>query len=236
MKIAIIGFGKMGKMVKNVAEDLGHQIVATMTRDIHLDSLKKADVCIEFTHPDSVLANIEKLAKLKKPIVVGTTGWYHQIKEVEKIVNKNKIGLIYSPNFSIGVHIFHNIVAQAAQMIHHFDYDVGGIEMHHNQKADSPSGTAKTLAQTILDHFPSKKKMVTNCEGKRNPTDMHMTSLRCGSVPGTHSIYFDSTADTITLTHTARNREGFSRGAVHAAEWILNKKGIFTLNDMMGDL
>jgi 4-hydroxy-tetrahydrodipicolinate reductase len=234
MKIAIIGFGKMGKMVKSVAEQMDHQVIATVSREIKPELVRGADVCIEFSHPDAVLKNIEILADLKKPIVVGTTGWYDKLDEVKEIVGKNQIGLIYSPNFSIGVHLFHKMVAHAAQIMQQFDlYDVGGIEMHHNQKADSPSGTALTLAQTILDHFPRKTKIVTELSDKPKKEELHFASLRCGSIPGTHTVHFDSPVDSISLTHTARNREGFSRGAIMAGEWIINKQGLYTLNDMI---
>jgi 4-hydroxy-tetrahydrodipicolinate reductase len=226
-KIALIGYGKMGRMVEDVAIQKGHTIFSK--QDIHL-----ADVCIDFSHPSVVLENIQMVAKAGKNLVVGTTGWYDHINQVQTLVEKTKIGFLYAPNFSIGVHLFLKMVSYAASLINQFDeYDVGVIESHHNKKADSPSGTANAICNVLLQNIDRKKTIVSDGE-QISPSTLQVSSLRCGSIPGTHSVLFDSQADTITLTHQARNREGFARGAVSAAEWLQGKKGFFTLEEMIG--
>ncbi|MBA3815377.1 MAG: 4-hydroxy-tetrahydrodipicolinate reductase [Parachlamydiaceae bacterium] len=239
MKIALIGYGKMGKMVEMAAKSKGYSITAII--DPHLenniitkDSVNTADVCIDFTNPSSALDNIKALASLGKNIVMGTTGWYNDIDGVKRIVEQANIGFLYSPNFSIGVALFLEIVSQAAALISPFDaYDVGGYEIHHSQKADFPSGTAKAISQRLLSNIPRKKEVIYQINHKILPDQIHFTCLRNGSTPGTHSVSFDSPADTITLTHTARSREGFALGAIQAAEWLNGKKGFFTLDDML---
>lgn len=240
MKIALIGYGKMGKLIGEIALQNEHQIVAKI--DPHLPShritkeaVADADICIDFSHPNAVLENIKTLGELNKNIIVGTTGWYDQIDTVRRYVELYKIGLLYSPNFSIGVNLFLRIVKEAAALIDHFDeYDVGGYEVHHNQKADSPSGTAKAIVSQLLDQVRRKKTAVyEKVDRPPTPDELHFASLRSGSNPGFHSVIFDSAADTLTLSHQARNREGFARGAVAAAEWLQNKKGLFTMQDIL---
>jgi 4-hydroxy-tetrahydrodipicolinate reductase len=240
MKIALIGYGKMGKMVELAAGSKGHDIVAKIDphqqmQSITQESINNADVCIDFTHPVSVLKNIKEIASLGKNIVMGTTGWYHHMDEVKKIIRETDIGFLYSPNFSLGVALFLEIVEQAASLISPFDtYDVGGYEVHHQQKVDSPSGTAKAIAERLLANISRKKEVVYGAiKEKISPEHIHFSSLRMGSIPGTHTVTFDSPVDTITLTHTARNREGFAIGAISAAEWLHGKKGFFNLNDML---
>lgn len=240
MQLALIGYGKMGHMVEAIALSRAHVIAAKIDpgcsqKMITQESLNGIDVCIDFSHPDQVLDNIRNMAKLGLNMVVGTTGWYDRLDEVEKIVSRANVGLLYSPNFSIGVNLFFQIVSAAADLINGFaDYDVGMIESHHNQKADSPSGTAQMIARQLLQRISRKKQIIHNLESGAVPPDaIHVASLRCGAIPGTHSVVFDSRADTITLTHEARNREGFALGAVLAAEWLTGKKGIYTLNDML---
>lgn len=240
MKIALIGYGKMGKMIELAAISKGHTIIAKINSHREMQTLTKdlidhADVCIDFTHPNYAIENIKSIAKFGKNIVMGTTGWYHHIDMVEDIVKDAKIGFLYSPNFSLGVALFLEIVSRAASLVSPFKaYDVGGYEIHHNQKADSPSGTAKAIVERLLSEFADKKEAIFElAEGKISTEQLHFSSLRLGSIPGTHSITFDSPVDTITLTHTARNREGFAVGAVNAAEWLQGRKGFFTLNDML---
>ena len=225
MKIALIGYGKMGKMIEEAALQKGHSISAKFSPRKQLlteNSLSHADVCIDFSHPDCIFENIKMMASMGKSIVVGTTGWDHHLDEVRELVEKNNIGLIYSANFSIGVTLFFEIVSHAASLIGEFDgYDVGISEEHHRHKADSPSGTALVLS-----------RLIHKIQEKRPP----ISSLRCGSIPGMHSVCFDSAHDTITLMHQARNRQGFAQGAVSAAEWLLGKRGFFTLEQMVRDL
>jgi len=197
-------------------------------------------VAIEFTQPDTAVANILALAERKIPIAVGTTAWQTRLDEVSKAIEKADVSLIWASNFSIGVNMFYRIAWYAAELANNFsEYDVGGFEAHHNKKMDSPSGTAKTLAEGVLSKIERKKKIVWETLNRKPQADeLHFPSLRMGSVPGTHSLFFDSQADTIEITHTARSREGFASGAVQAAKWLTAKKrrGIFTIDDMMNDL
>ncbi len=240
MKIALIGYGKMGKLIGEMALQHEHKIVATInsSQEITRELVEHAEVCIDFSHPDTILDNIKRLAELNKNIVVGTTGWYDHVDIVRRIVETHKIGLIYSPNFSIGINLFLRIVKEAASLMNHFDeYDVGASEIHHSQKADSPSGTAKALTSLLVDHIDRKKTI--NYDMANQPIafdELHCASLRCGSNPGFHSVTFDAPADTIVISHQARNREGFARGAITAAEWLQQKKGLFTMHDLLGEI
>ena len=243
--IALIGYGKMGKIIKQLAEQKGHTIKAIIDpncentfKEINEESLKDVDVCIDFTHPNVVLENIKKVAAAGKNMVIGTTGWYAKMDEVRKIVEKNKIGLIWSGNFSLGVNAFFRIVESAASVFSNMkDYDVMVHEIHHNQKADSPSGTAAMIGKIILKNMPRKNKIVAEkLDRKIEPNELHISSTRVGTVPGTHSVIFDSQADTIELKHTARTREGFASGAVMAAEFIIGKKGFYGIEDLMNEM
>lgn len=227
MKLALIGYGNMGKLIHNIAETQGHSVVAIChsKNPLSLPSSQKAvvqaDMCLDFSTPNEVLEHINILAKLNKSIVVGTTGWTEYLADVEKIVKKMGIGLLHAPNFSLGIALFLNIIKKTARLMAPFpQYEVAGIEMHHNKKKDSPSGTAKAIAQELSPHYQQLPPF---------------SSVRVGNIPGTHSVIFDSSEDTITLTHTARNREGFAQGALVAAEWLQGKKGIFTLHDLLNE-
>jgi 4-hydroxy-tetrahydrodipicolinate reductase len=261
MKIAIIGYGKMGKMVEQAAIAQGHTITAIvepLAKETSIPSgvpvyreiagagdLGGAEAAIEFTQPDTALANIKALAQKKIPSVIGTTGWYKQLDEARQAVEQAGSALIWASNFSIGVNIFYRIAWYAAQLADSFpEYDVGGFESHHNKKLDSPSGTAKTLVDGVLARIGRKETAVWETLDRRPlPGEIHFPSLRLGSVPGTHSLFFDSPADTIEITHTARSREGFALGAVRAAQWLLSpgeaagsRNGIFTMDDMLKDI
>lgn len=222
MKIALIGYGKMGKMIEKSALERGHEIVARFnSKEWDLHALHQADVCIEFTHPDAAIENIKKLAQLKKNIVIGTTGWYEHVNSVESIINEAQIGAVYSPNFSIGVNLMMMIVDHAAQVMEAFEeYDVACVEAHHKQKVDTPSGTAALIAKNVKANMKRIDSVPTS-------------SIRCGSIPGTHTVLFDSPCDTVSITHTARNREGFAAGSIQAAEWLQGKKGLFTFDQCM---
>jgi len=258
MKIAIIGYGKMGKMVEQAAIAQGHKVTAIVDplvkeaglsagggaqgaaqyREITGD-LNGAEAAIEFTQPGTALANIKALAERKIPSVIGTTGWHDKLGEARQAVESAGASLIWATNFSLGVHIFYRICWYAAGLVDSFpEYDVGGFESHHNKKLDSPSGTAKTLVEGVLARIGRKDKAVWEMLNRRpEPNEIHFPSLRVGSVPGTHSLIFDSSADSIEITHTARSREGFASGAVRAASWLLNggavRKGFFTIDDML---
>jgi len=236
MRIAIVGYGKMGHIIRSVAENLGHTIAVTIdVASKDADCIVKkgdtelvaravassnADGIIEFSHPSSVLANIEALLPLGLPIVVGTTGWSDKRDYVADLAKKCDGIIMHSANFSIGVNIFYRIVEEAAKLIKDFDeYDTAIWEMHHNQKADSPSGTAMDIAKHIMAINPMKNELVVDAFHERpQSSQLHVSSTRAGAVPGTHTVFFDSTADTIELTHRARNRDGFAAGAVHSLE------------------
>ncbi len=245
MNIAILGYGKMGREVEKAAKSRGIKVTATIDpngseasfRDITAESLKGADVVIDFTQPDVLVGNVRKVASLKKNMLVGTTGWYDKRDEVKKIVKDAGIGFIYSSNFSVGVNIFFKVVEAAARLVDKVPaYDAFGYELHHSQKADSPSGTAKTLAELLTANIKRKSKInYDRVNRKISPDELHFASIRAGSIPGTHAVGFDSEADTIELKHTARSRSGFALGAVLAAEWLQKKKGFFEMADFVSE-
>ncbi len=184
-------------------------------------NLEDCDVCIDFSHATCLFDHLKLAAKHQKPLVIGTTGWSDQYEEVGAYVKEHDMGVIAGANFSIGVHLLMEILEEAAKTISPFhEYEVAGIEAHHSKKADAPSGTALDIAKTIDRHFQRNQK----CS---------FASLRVGSIPGEHTVLFDSPSDTITITHTARNREGFAKGALLAAKWIYGKKGFYTFKDCM---
>ena len=246
MKIALIGYGKMGREVEQVAQRSGHAIAARIdpaskpltTFEISSESIGSADVCVEFTQPGEAASNIEKVIRLHKPLVVGTTGWYEKLPAIQEMVLNEKAGLVYAPNFSLGVNLFYRVAAVAARLFHRFEeYDVCGAEVHHRLKVDSPSGTARKLSDIVLEHFPRKKRVVVESLNRAiGPEEFHLVSLRAGHFPGTHSLAFDSAADTIELTHTARSRAGFAAGALLAAEWIIGRQGVYTFEQVLEDL
>jgi len=255
MNIAIIGHGKMGKMIEKAARERNHRIAAIVDPLIaesallmgtgyyktieESGNLNGADAAIEFTTPDTAVQNIKALAEIKIPAVIGTTGWYDKLDEVKKIIEDAGSSLLWASNFSMGVNIFYRIAWYAAQVFNSFpEYDIGGFESHHNKKLDSPSGTAKTLVEGVLSRIDRKKTAVWETLNRAPaPDELHYPSLRVGSVTGTHSLIFDSAADTIEITHTARSREAFASGAVCAAEWLAGRhKGIFTIDDMLKDM
>jgi len=246
MNIAIVGYGRMGHEIGRIARAKGINVVSIIDsnetnathKTINEASLQGVDVCIDFTTPDSVIDNIQKISKFRKNIVVGTTGWYDKLEEARKIANQSNIGLIYASNFSIGVNVFFKIVENAAKIINNIpDYDIYGYELHHNKKIDSPSGTAKTLAEILIKNIKRKSKLeYGKIDRKIEPDELHFASVRSGSIPGTHTVGFDSSADTIELKHVARNREGFALGAIMAAQWINGKKGFYDINDMMKNI
>ena len=245
MNIAIIGYGRMGHEIEKIAKakDLAVTTIDPSEdnanfKEINEESMKDVGVCIDFTHPDSVVENIEKISKFGKNIVVGTTGWYDKLEDVKKIIEQTGTGLIWSGNFSIGVNIYFKIIENAAKIMDKFDdYDAFVHEFHHNKKADSPSGTAVMIGEILTDNIERKKRVVTE-ELKRKiaADELHISSTRGGSIPGTHIVGFDSAADTIELKHTARNRQGFALGAIMATQWIQGKKGFYDINDMMKEI
>ncbi len=239
MKIALIGYGKMGKEVENlISEDSSHQVISVSYIDkndgLDKDGIKKADVAIDFTSPNIVIDTIKAVLPLGTKMVVGTSAWYDRVSEVKALVKKYKGGLIYGPNFSIGANIFFQIVGVAAKLLSTYgSYDVAGFEMHHSGKKDSPSGTAKKLAEIIMENFPRKKTLQTERLDRQIQKDeLHFASLRLGRYFGEHKVMFDSAADEITLVHLAHNRRGFAEGALMAAEFIKGKKGLYMFEEL----
>lgn len=210
MRIALLGYGKMGKMVEQIAREKGIEIV----------EFDAADIAIDFSHASCVLGHVKRAIKHQKNLVIGTTGWGQEQSQIFDLVQKSSIGLLYSPNFSIGIQLFLQLIERAASLFDAFpEYDVAGIEEHHRNKQDAPSGTALAIMQKIKETTPSKK-------------EIPFASVRYGNIPGTHTVVFDSLSDTITLQHSARNREAFAQGALLAAEWLLGRKGIYTFEDL----
>jgi 4-hydroxy-tetrahydrodipicolinate reductase len=241
MRLAIVGYGKMGKEIERLANDRGWSIDIRV--DVDTPPVTKAqrdnvDVVIHFAAAKSIVSDLTPWAEAHKPIVVGTTGWQDQLKIIEAMVKNNQIGLIYASNFSLGVNIFFHLVKTAAQMMDKFDdYDVFIQEIHHKNKIDSPSGTALTMGQIVLEHLRRKKELLTETShNKIRAEQLHVSSTRSGAVIGTHTLAFDSAADTIELKHTAKNRSGLALGSLVAAEWIQNKKGLFTMDDAFQDI
>lgn len=241
-KIALIGYGKMGKMIQDMAAQYDCEVVSIIDPNhpdcekvINPATLKDADVCIEFSHPSCVMDNIRQICACKRNLVVGTTGWSDKLSEVKQMVETAEVGMVYGSNLSIGMNLFYEIVAKAAEVFAGYDeYDVYGLELHHRQKADSPSGTARELSNILLNSIHNKSKaQYEKLDRKILPEELHFASVRAGFIPGTHTIGFDSEADIIELTHRVRNRTGFALGALKAAIWIAGTKGLYTFQDFI---
>ena len=236
MKIALIGYGKMGKEIEKIALDRGHEIVLkidiTNPEDLNIENLKKADVAIEFTIPDSAVANYKLCFEAGIPVISGTTGWLEKITEVHQLCSVLNGTFFHTTNFSLGVNIFFALNKRLAElMADHSEYTVEMKEIHHTQKLDAPSGTAITLAEGIIENNPAKNSWVNHSTGAAN--EIGIVSEREGQVPGTHIIKYDSEVDYIEITHCAKSRKGLAFGAVLAAEYSFGKKGILTMNDLL---
>ena len=212
--------------------------ISQYAQEISADTLQDVDVCIGFTTPSGVIGNIDLVSSAGKNIVVGTTGWLNDLSNIENMIRLKKTGLIYSSNFSIGMNLFFLLAEKASSLIGPAGiYDVFGYELHHKKKVDSPSGTAKDLAEIVRENFPNKKSVVYDkLDRKIEESEFHFASVRGGSIPGTHVIGFDSAFDTIELKHTARNREGFAVGALRAAHWINGKEGVYDFQDIFSEI
>ena len=245
MNIALIGYGRMGREIEALASTHGTEVIAKFDIEnnrngsaLNPESLKKVEVCIDFSTAAAVLTNLSHIAKCGKNLVIGTTGWYDKIDEAKKIVQENKIGLVHSVNFSIGVNVFMKLIERAGKILERFEgYDVSVEEIHHKDKLDSPSGTALEIGRILLQIFAQKKELLTgNPVGKIRSEEMQISSRRIGSFPGIHTVTFDSLADTIELKHTAKNRMGFARGALLAARWIRGKRGFYSMEDVLREM
>jgi 4-hydroxy-tetrahydrodipicolinate reductase len=241
MRLGLIGHGKMGQEIEQLALQRQHTITQFYTEQSPIWTVKDlsdVDVLLDFSLPGAVQKNIEAAARAGINIIEGTTGWYDRLEDVKRLVVKSGIGFIYASNFSLGVNVFFKIAEYAGGLFNHFsDYDVFVHEIHHNQKIDSPSGTALSLGKILTHTVERKTEILTDrAAAQIAPQQLHVSSTRVGAVPGTHTVGFDSMADTIELTHRARNRLGFAMGALAAAEWIQGKQGFFTMDDLLKDI
>ena len=237
MKIALLGYGKMGHTIEKIALRRNHEVVLKIN-DENLDDLteqniRKADVAIEFTNPDSAVENILFCLKNSVPVVCGTTGWLHQLKLVEDKCKEFNGAFLYASNYSVGVNIFFEINKKLAALMNaHPAYDAAIEEIHHTHKKDAPSGTGITLAEQVIEALDKKNKWVN--EPAQDVNQLSIISKRIDEVPGTHSVKYSSLIDDIEITHTAHSRDGFAEGAVLAAEFIKGKKGILSMKDVLG--
>ncbi len=230
MNIALFGYGKMGKAIERIALERGHKIIAKIDQSSDHTNFDLIDVAIDFSTPDAAYSNIKQAIDHTTPIISGTTGWLKKYDEIVSYCQQKNGSFLYASNFSLGVNLFFSLNKYLASLIQGFGYDTTIIETHHTQKLDAPSGTAISLAEQILP-FTDKKQwgLQTN-----NPDELPIISKRIDKVTGTHQIIYSSAIDEIEIIHTAKNRKGFALGAVLAAEYIVNKKGIFTMNDVLG--
>ena len=230
MKIALLGYGKMGKVIERIALERGHKIVLKKDHDSSFEGLENADVAIDFSVPDSAVENISECFNKDIPVISGTTGWLADYPKMVELCNAKNGSFIYGSNFSLGVNVFFELNEYLAKMMANLkQYKVSMEEIHHTQKLDAPSGTAITLAEGVIKHTDyanwTLETPISN--------EIHIEAKRIENIPGTHSIFYDSEVDQIEIKHTAHSREGFALGAVVAAEWLVGKKGVFTMKDVL---
>ena len=231
MKIALLGYGKMGKVIERIALERGHEIVLKKDHDNTFEGLLNADVGIDFSVPDSAVGNISECLNNGIPVISGTTGWLADYPKMVQLCEEKSGSFIYASNFSLGVNVFFELNEYLAKMMANLkQYNVSMEEIHHTQKLDAPSGTAITLAEGVIKHTDyanwTLETPISN--------EIHIEAKRIENVPGTHSIFYDSEVDQIEIKHTAHSREGFALGAVVAAEWLKDKKGVFNMKDVLG--
>ena len=231
MKIALLGYGKMGKVIERIALERGHEIVLKKDHDNTFEGLLNADVAIDFSVPDSAVGNISECLNNGISVISGTTGWLADYPKMVQLCEEKSGSFIYASNFSLGVNVFFELNEYLAKMMANLkQYNVSMEEIHHTQKLDAPSGTAITLAEGVIKHTDyanwTLETPISN--------EIHIEAKRIENVPGTHSIFYDSEVDQIEIKHTAHSREGFALGAVVAAEWLVGKKGVFTMKDVLG--
>lgn len=230
MKIALLGYGKMGQVIERIAIERGHEIVLKKDETNSFDGLSNADVAIDFSVPIAAVNNISSCFHANVPVISGTTGWLEHYDEIATLCAAKKGGFISSSNFSLGVNIFFELNDYLAKIMSKFDsYKVEMEEIHHTQKLDAPSGTAISLAKGVIENSSYTDWTIENPEQNQ----IHIESKRIGTVPGTHTVTYNSSVDAIEIKHTAHNREGFALGAIIAAEWIVGKQGIFTMKDVL---
>ncbi len=237
MNVALIGYGKMGHEIERILVERGHQIVLIIdvnnTQDLNAEKLSEADVAIEFTTPGTAYGNVVTCLECGVPVVCGTTAWLDKLPQIEALCKAKNGAFFYASNYSVGVNIFFEINRRLAELMNAFpEYDVTVEEVHHTQKKDSPSGTAVTLAEDIVTRLDRKQQWVG--ETTTDPASLEVLGIRRSVVPGIHTVTYESSVDTITMTHSAKSRQGFALGAVLAAEFIRDKKGIFSMRDLLG--
>ncbi|MDD2192101.1 MAG: 4-hydroxy-tetrahydrodipicolinate reductase [Bacteroidales bacterium] len=235
MNILLIGYGKMGKIVKKIAQERNHNIAYTIDNEKDWEGLDetKVDVAIDFSTPYIVVDNIVECFNRHIPIVVGTTGWYGRLKELRELAEKEQRGLFVASNFSVGMFIFNKINEELSKLMNtQTSYDVSIEEIHHTEKLDAPSGTAITLAETIIDNLDRKTNWVLDPD-KGKTDSLRVKSKRIGEVPGTHTITYSSGVDDIIITHQAHNRTGWALGSILAAEFMIGKKGFYNMKDLI---
>lgn len=230
MKIALLGYGKMGKVIEQIAVERGHEIVLKKSSSNTFEGLKDADVAIDFSIPTTAVNHITECFNTNIPVICGTTGWLEHYNEMEALCHQKNGSFIYASNFSLGVNVFFELNNHLAKIMNNLkQYQVSIEEIHHTQKLDAPSGTAISLANGIIENSSYNKWTLEN--PKEN--ELHIEAERIENVPGTHSVFYDSNVDQIEIKHTAHSREGFALGAVVAAEWLAGKKGVFTMKDVL---
>lgn len=231
MKIALLGYGKMGKTIERLAVERGHEIVLKVDKDIDNADLSQADVAIDFSVPDAAFKNISACFKKQVPVVSGTTGWLKRYDEAVEICKEQEAAFIYASNYSLGVNLFFELNRNLAKLMQRFsEYNVAIEEVHHTQKLDAPSGTAITLAEQIIENSDKTGWQLDSARENEIP----VTAKRIENVPGTHTISYNSEVDTIKIEHVAHSRDGFALGAIIAAEWLQHKKGVFSMKDVLG--
>ena len=230
MKIALLGYGKMGKVIERISLERGHEIVLKKSGNDSFDGLENAAVAIDFSIPDAAVANISTCFDSNIPVISGTTGWLENYDQMVSLCHEKQGAFIYGSNFSLGVNIFFELNEQLAKIMSKFNqYKVEMEEIHHTQKLDAPSGIAISLAKGVIDHSDYSSWALENAKAD----EILIDAKRIENVPGTHSVFYNSEVDTIEIKHTAHNREGFALGAIIAAEWIVGKKGVFTMKDVL---
>lgn len=231
MKVALLGYGKMGKIIERILLERGHEVVLKKTSTTTFDGLKNADVAIDFSLPSVAVANISECLTSGIPVISGTTGWLEEYPKMVSLCQEKNGAFLYGSNFSLGVNLFFQLNENLAKMMSKFNqYKVELEEIHHTQKLDAPSGTAISLAKGIIENSDYTSWTL---DKNREENQLYIEAKRIENVPGTHSVFYNSDVDTIEIKHTAHNREGFAFGAVIAAEWIIDKKGIFTMKDVL---
>jgi len=235
MKIALIGYGKMGKEIEAIALKRGHEVILKIDKDnqdeMNIVNLKKADVAIEFSTPHTVVENIYKCFNAHLPVVVGATGWYDKFDEIIAHCEGNRGSLFHATNFSVGVNLFFKLNSYLAELMNKYeDYDISMEEIHHIHKLDKPSGTAISLANQIMNKVKRKEKWSID---EKTPNTLHIVDKREGEVPGTHIVKYHSSIDDIEIMHKAHSRKGFALGAVIAAEFLQGKTGVYSMNDLI---